>query len=178
MILKFTIFFIFLGMIIGLLFGRRCLVGVKAWKRSSKVDRETLTLMQSGENQEAFIASIPDIAERHRVQMKASFGESLSYQKSDLSRLDSLIDKAWGDELPKNLDTLVLTFGSYFAETLRRLRGGHWGYEPGRGYCLRDVGGLARVYPFEKVSKRFKNSKEHSLALFYRALVKSLESQA
>ena len=178
MILKFTIFFIFLGMIIGLLFGRRCLVGVKAWKRSSKVDRETLTLMQSGENQEAFIASIPDIAERHRVQMKASFGESLSYQKSDLSRLDSLIDKAWGDELPKNLDTLVLTFGSYFGETLRRLRGGHWGYEPDLGYCLRDVGGLATVYPFEKVSKRFKNSKEHSLALFYRALVKSLESQA
>ena len=52
--------------------------------------------------------------------MKASFGESLSYQKSDLARLDSVIDKAWGEELPKNVDSLVLTFGAYFGESLRR----------------------------------------------------------
>jgi len=34
---------------------------------------------------------------------------------------------------------------------------------------------MATVYPFEKVSKRFKNSKEHSMAVFYRALVKTLD---
>ena len=110
--------------------------------------------------------------------MRESFGEKLSYQKSDLARLDTIIAKAWGEELPKNIDALVLTFGAYFGETLRKLRGGRWDHDPERGFCLRDVGGLATVYPFEKVSKRFKDSKEHSLALFYRALAKSIENSA
>jgi len=178
MILKFTILLIFFGLLVSMLFGRRCLVGVKGWRRANKVDQETLSLMRSGQDKESFIERIPGIAERHRVQMKASFGENLSYQKSDLARLDSVIDKAWGDDLPKNVDSLVLTFGAYFGESLRRLRGGYWDFDADRGYCLHDVGGIATVYPFEKVSKRFKNSKEHSLALFYKALVKSVEKSA
>ncbi|MFT4641202.1 MAG: hypothetical protein ACI8T1_004539 [Verrucomicrobiales bacterium] len=178
MVLKFTILVIFCGMIVSLLFGRRVIIGVKSWKRSSKIDRETLDLMNSGQDHPAFIAKIPDIAERHRRQMKDSFGEKLNYQKSDLARLDAIIDKAWGEELPKNLDALVLIFGAYFGETLRKLRGGRWDYDSERGYCLHDVGGMATVYPFEKVTKRFKKQKEHSLALFYKALVKTVEKTA
>ncbi len=178
MILRITILLIFFAVLVSFLFGRRCFLGVKSWKRSNKVDRETLDLMRSGRDHEAFIERIPKIAERHRRQMKTSFGESLSFQKADLARIDSLIDKAWGDELPSNTDVLVLTFGAYFGETIRRLRGGRWDHDPERGYCLHDVGGVATVYPFEKVAKRFKDSKEHSLALFYRALVKTVEKAA
>ncbi len=178
MILKFTILLIFFALLVSMLFGRRCFVGMKSWRRSNKVDEETLALMRSGQDKESFIERIPGIAERHRVQMKASFGERLSYQKSDLARLDSVIDKAWGENLPENIDGLVLTFGAYFGETLRRLRGGYWDFDAERGYCLHDVGGIATVYPFEKVSKRFKDSKEHSLALFYKVLVKSVEKTA
>lgn len=178
MLWKFIILLVLACILVGMLFGRRCFVGVKSWKRSNKVDRETLELMRSGTASEDFIERIPQVAERHRKQMLASFGEKLSYQKSDLAQLDQVIDKAWGEELPENIDSLVLTFGAYFGETLRKLRGGRWDHDPERGYCLHDVGGLATVYPFEKVSKRFKNSKEHSLALFYRALVKSLDKTA
>ncbi len=176
MVLRITILVIFFAMIVSFLFGRRCLVGVKAWRRSSKVDRDTIKLMNSGSDPTSFIEQIPEIAERHRRQMRESFGEKLAYQKSDLARMDAIIDKAWGEELPKNIDALVLTFGAYFGETLRKLRGGRWDHDSDRGYCLHDVGGLATVYPFEKVSKRFKNSKDHSLALFYRALVKTVEN--
>lgn len=123
MILRITILLIFFAVLVSFLFGRRCFLGVKSWKRSNKVDRETLDLMRSGRDHEAFIERIPKIAERHRRQMKTSFGESLSFQKADLARIDSLIDKAWGDELPSNTDVLVLTFGAYFGETIRRLRG-------------------------------------------------------
>ncbi len=178
MLLKFTILAIFLLMVISLIIGRNTVVGIKGWRRARKVDQETLRLMHSGENCDAFIERIPDIAERHRKKMSESFGEKLDYQKSDLARLDAIIDKAWGDQLPKDIEALVLTFGAYFGETLRRLRGGQWDFDAERGYCLRDVGGAATVYPFEKVSKRFKNSKEHSLSLFYRALVKTLEKNA
>ena len=175
MFLRFAILVIFLGVLASLLFGRRCVVRVKSWRRSTKVDRETMALMKSGRDPEAFIQRIPDVAERHRRQMQEYFDENLDYRKSDLARLDSIIDKAWGHELPKNINALVLTFGAYFGETVRRLRGGRWGYDSERGFCLEEVGGMATVYPFEKVSKRFKQRDEHSLALFYRALVKTVE---
>lgn len=177
MLLKFTILLIFFCVLVSALFGRRVLVGMKSWHRASKVDRETLALMQSkaASDHRAFIGKIPEVAERHRRKMKESFGEAMAYEKPDLARMDSLIDKAWGEELPQNIDGLVLSFGAYFGETVRKLRGGHWGHDPQRGYCLQDVGGVATIYPFEKVAKRFKNSKEHSLALFYRALVKSVD---
>lgn len=175
MLLRVTILLIFFGLLVSFLFGRRVFVGAKSFQRSKRVDRDMVKLMRSGEDHAAFIKQIPEIAERHRRQMKESFGEKLDYQKSDLARLDSVIDKAWGEALPKNIDALVLTFGAYFGETLRRLRGGRWDHDDERGYCLHDVGGMATVYPFEKVSKRFKNSKENSLAVFYRALVKTLE---
>lgn len=178
MLLRLLILLICFAVLVGLLFGRRCFVGLKAWKRINKVERETLALMGSGQDHAAFIARIPEIAERHRRQMRESFGEKLAYAKSDLARLDAIIDKAWGEELPQNTDALVLTFGAYFGETVRKLRGGRWDYDAERGYCLHDVGGLATVYPFEKVSKRFQDSKEHSLALFYRALVKKVEKSA
>ncbi len=178
MALRLTLLLVLFGALVCFLFGRQTLLGLLGWRRTSRVDKASAKLMASEGDHETFIKDIPVVAERHREQMNRSFKESLDYRKSDLARVDAIIRKAWGKELPKNLDTLILTFGCYFGETIRKLRGGEWAYDPNRGYCLREVGGAATVYPFEKVKKRFQNSDHDSLALFYTALVKALENSA
>ena len=175
MVLRLTLLTILFVVLLCFLFGRQAVLGVLGWRRSTKVDKASAKLMLSGSNHQAFIKEIPVVSERHRIQMNRSFKESLDYKKSDLARVDSIIRKAWGEDLPENIDTLILTFGCYFGETIRKLRGGEWSYDENRGYCLCMVGGSATVYPFEKVKKRFQNSDQDSLALFYTALVKALE---
>ena len=172
---RILLLLVLLIVIVSLLLGRNVFRSFKRGVRVSAGEKAMEDLMNSGRDHPTFIAEIPAIAERHREQIQKSFGEKLDYRKSDFARLDTLISKAWGEKLPKNLDRLVLTFGAYFGESIRRLRGGSWDYEPDRGYCLRSVGEAATVYPFEKVKKRFQNGDQDALSVFYTALAKKLD---
>lgn len=169
------LFLIFAG-VLAFLLSRKTLHAFRLGLRRSLGERTLLRMMQTGDNAQAFIESIPRYAARHVEQIKKSFREDLHFQKSDLRRLDDVIENAWDNRVPKDIDALVLAFGSYFGETIRRLRGGVWEYDSEKGYCLRDVGGVATVYPFEKVRKRFINGRKESLAVFYQALVKKLDA--
>lgn len=177
LILRFVLLGFALAALVSLLTGRNVLHQFKHGLRVSRGERAAAKLMRSGKNPAEFIAQIPNWAERHVRLMGQSFGEKLQYQRGDFSRLDAIIEKAWGKELPKDLEAMILTFGAYFGETIRRARGGKWSHDGERGYCLEGVGGAATVYPFEKVRKRFQNGPDDSLALFYSALSRMLDKK-
>ena len=125
----------------------------------------------SGDPQ-AFIAEIPKWAETHVEMSKANFDVALDYSEESLYTIDEIISKHW-DSPPVMMDDVVLTFGSYVGETIRRLQGGTWRFDNELGFTLTDIGGAGiRAFPFAKVHKRFTNGEEDSIAHYYRALCK------
>lgn len=176
MILRLILLAILILLIVFLLMGRSTLLSFRQGQRLSAGKRAAAKLMRSAQKDpQAFIDSIPEHAQKHVERMKKIFGESLAFRKADLSTIDRVISKAWDNQVPKEMDGLVLTFGAYFGETVRRLEGGRWDYDPERGFCLREVGGVASVYPFDKIRKRFEHGDKESLSVFFTALTRKLD---
>lgn len=125
-----------------------------------------------GDDRQEFIAKIPAFAEMHVSMSKDNFEVALDYSAESLTAIDEIIAKHW-EEPPIMLDQVVLTFGAYVGETIRRQLGGAWMFDEERGYTLADLGGTGtRIYPFSKVQKRFTNGEEDSIAFFYQAICK------
>lgn len=172
MFIKLLIFVLILGGLVVFLMVRKASRQYHRGVRESLWDGSPNAM--DPERARRFIEDIPRQAEKHRELVQRSFGTELSYRKSDFARLDEIIEKGWGHSTPKRIDAVVVGFGCYFGETIRRLRGGEWAYDEGRGIVLRDVGGRAVIEPFDKVRRRFRNGDQDSLSLFYLALSRKL----
>jgi hypothetical protein len=125
-----------------------------------------------GDDPQKFIQQIPEFAELHVAKSKDNFDVSLDYSENSLRQIDEIITKHW-PEPPVFLNQVVMTFGSYVGETVRRLLGGRWEFDADRGYTLADIGGTgSRIYPFAKVHKRFTNGEEDSIAYYFQVVCK------
>jgi hypothetical protein len=119
---------------------------------------------------EAFIDSIPQLAETHRKIMERELGLAVDYDLWAFEQTDAFITAEWSGRDVVAPEATLSMVGSYVGECIRRLQGGTWGYTEGRGFHLDGVGGGARIYPFTKVAKRFENGMADSLATYYAAL--------
>lgn len=111
------------------------------------------------------IAQIPEFAESQRRIASDVFNANLDYSAESIAKLDGIIADGWPDEPPVLLEEMVMAFGSYFGETIRRVHGGNWRYDTKHGLHF-EVGGI-KIFPFTKVRKRFLNGTEDSLGYFY-----------
>ena len=129
---------------------------------------------------EAFIASIPQLAETHRKIAERESGTPAEYDAQAFERTDAFITAEWSEREMLTPEATLALVGSYVGECIRRLQGGTWGYTAAHGYHLDGVGGNgagggARIYPFVKVAKRFENGMDDSLAHYYWSLSLLLE---
>ena len=124
------------------------------------------------DDRKKFIARIPNHAESHIKMCKEHFGIDLDYSAESLKTIDEIITKNW-PKPPNMLNPVVISFGSYVGETIRRLFGGEWVFDSKHGYALASIGGAStRIFPFAKVEKRFINGDGDSISFYFAALVK------
>ncbi|MEW6368036.1 MAG: tetratricopeptide repeat protein [Acidobacteriota bacterium] len=108
------------------------------------------------------------------------FGIKLDFSPASLQALDDFIDQTWGTEgeAPKSDDyepsqgkkSIIMGFGSYLGETIRRLYKGSWQEDPqGRGplWAIVSLPGDLHCFPISRMLRRFKNGTEDSLYGFY-----------
>jgi hypothetical protein len=129
------------------------------------------------DDRKKFIACIPGHAESHIKMCKEHFGVDLDYSAESLKTIDEIITKNW-PKPPNMLNPVVISFGSYVGETIRRLLGGEWAFDPERGYTLANVGGAStRIFPFAKVEKRFVNGEGDSIGFYFAAIGKIIADE-
>ncbi len=126
---------------------------------------------------EDFIASIPGIAEDHIKRVRDIFQEDIDYSEASIKKIDAIISKGWPDGPPVMLQTTVIAFGTYLGEAIRNNLGGEWGYSEDEGYFLENVGGKAKVFPFAKITKRFKEGEDESIGFYYAATKHIIENE-
>ncbi|MDB6031799.1 MAG: hypothetical protein JWM16_2137 [Verrucomicrobiales bacterium] len=122
-----------------------------------------------------FVSRIPGHAEKHREMAKGIFDTDLDYSAESIAKLDQIVRDGWPKEPPAMLEPVVLGFGSYLGETMRHLHGGDWCYNEDLGVHLDLAGKDIKVFPFNKVRKRFLNGEEDSLEFFYKVIRSELE---
>ena len=120
----------------------------------------------AAESQNRFLRQIPELAATHVAKSKENFDVTFDYSPASLTKIDEVISKHW-DHTPVFLKEVAMMFGSYIGETIRRELGGKWVVEDDR-YALSEIGGTdTKIYPFEKIQKRFINGEEDSIAHYY-----------
>ncbi|MCF7954495.1 MAG: hypothetical protein K9M75_01710 [Phycisphaerae bacterium] len=136
----------------------------------AKPDEKVAESVKSEESADDFIEKIPAMAEMHIKKMHELSGRLLEYNEACFEETDKMIEEGWGGECPVMLDTVVLTFGSFVGEAIRRIHGGQWVYDEKHGGHLINVGGKGsniKIFPFSKIKKRFQNSDEDSIGYYY-----------
>jgi hypothetical protein len=106
-------------------------------------------------------------AELHIDSAKKTFKIDLSYDLASINKLDEMVD---GIGKPKNLEQMIMVFGSFLGETIRRLYGGRWQWDDRyKTWAVTfplATGGEDSAFVFAKVQKRFVNGTEDSLSFF------------
>jgi hypothetical protein len=111
-------------------------------------------------------AQFQQFAQIHIATAKQSFDINLKYDEESILKLDGLIDSAWLDKLPTELDSIILLFGSFLGEAIRHTLGGVW-VEAEQGWGLRV--GEATIMVFTKIKKRLLNGAEDSISYYYQS---------
>jgi len=107
---------------------------------------------------------------------ETSFGLKLEYDEASLLRVDQVLVDAWHNRVPAMLDQMVLIWGAYIGECLRRLEGGHWVQSDEYGTHLCDVGASGvKIMPFNRIRARFEVGMEESITFYYRGLCEVIE---
>jgi len=158
-------------------FLKRFRIGVEQGIDSFALGRQTAPMRRGDAAPEDFLRAIPEFADQHVETVRKIFGEELDYSEASIAKLDEIINKGWPDRPPAMLEPTVVTFGAYLGEAIRRNIGGEWGFAESEGYFLDRVGGKAKIFPFNKVTKRFRNGEEDSLGFYYRAMKHTLETE-
>lgn len=98
---------------------------------------------------------------------KKTFGFDLSYDQASINKLDEMVE---GIGKPKNLELMILLFGSFLGEAFRHMYNGRWKWdERHKSWAVTyplGKGGEDGAFVFAKVEKRFKNGKEDSLSFY------------
>jgi hypothetical protein len=141
-----------------------------AARRPAPTPTPTAAVAGPVEDPDAFIESIPRLAEMHRDLTRQRVSHPVEYDEAAFAQTDAFISEGWPDGKLLMPDQTIAVIGSYVGESVRRTLGGTWGYTEARGFHLDGVGGGAQIYPFAKVAKRFENGMDDSLATYYAAL--------
>jgi hypothetical protein len=102
------------------------------------------------------------------------FCEVLDFSEASIALLEAAVeevdDLTPGGDSAENIDLLSWVWGSYIGEVLRRQVGGEWlEWEDEYGQAIVLQSGKFKVFPHDKVRKRFINGKEHNLEAYYHA---------
>lgn len=109
-------------------------------------------------------------AEVHVQTSKEIFGQELNYDEHSLKVIDALTKFNPG-EVPDNLDTILLTVGSYLGETLIKILGGFW--EKGEEGWHVNIQGQ-KINPFFQVRDRFVDPENNTTWDWYQGIRKDL----
>src|ERR1700761_1367693 len=113
------------------------------------------------------MARIPSYADQHRELIRNAFDFELNFGADSIPTLDEIIEAAWPGGPPALLDEVILGFGSYLGESIRKIHGGNWRFEAEHGLFL-DVGGKnLKIFPFAMIHHRLINGPDDSLANYY-----------
>jgi len=107
------------------------------------------------------------MAELHIDLARKNFKLELSYAISSIRKLDEMVE---GISKPKNLEQMIMLFGSFLGEAFRQLYKGRWEWNDhfntwGVTFPLPN-GNEETVFVFAKAEKRFVNGMEDSLSFF------------
>ncbi|PIU98370.1 hypothetical protein COS61_01745 [Candidatus Wolfebacteria bacterium CG03_land_8_20_14_0_80_40_12] len=103
-------------------------------------------------------------AQIHIDITKKSFGIDLGFDEKSILKLDDLIQEAWPDQPPTQIDNVILLFGSFLGEAIKQTLGGEWVQtEQGWGIKIGD----ATLMVFTKIKKRLLNGIEGSISYYY-----------
>jgi hypothetical protein len=106
-------------------------------------------------------------AQIHIDTTKQAFGIELNFDEKSILELDHLIQEAWPEEPPVQIDNVIVLFGSFLGEAIKQTLGGEWVQtEQGWGIKIGD----ANLMVFTKVKKRLLNGMEDSISYYYQAM--------
>ena len=102
----------------------------------------------------------------HIDTAKQSFDVDLKYDEESVLKLDDIIQSAWPEKPPVQIDSVILVFGSFLGEAIKHTLGGEWvRTEQGWGVKI----GEATLMVFTKVKKRLLNGMEDSISYYYQS---------
>ncbi len=105
-------------------------------------------------------------AQMHIDTAKQSFDVDLKYDEESVLKLDDIIQSAWPEKPPVQIDSVILVFGSFLGEAIKHTLGGEWvRTEQGWGVKI----GEATLMVFTKVKKRLLNGMEDSISYYYQS---------
>lgn len=112
-------------------------------------------------------------AQIHIDTTKQSLGVDLNFDEKSILALDNLIQNAWPDQPPIQIDNVILLFGSFLGEAIIKNLGGQWvKVEQGWGIKIEDT----TLMVFTKVKKRFLNGIEDSISYYYKGVKDMLKN--
>jgi hypothetical protein len=116
------------------------------------------------------IAKWLEVLRQLAPKISAQFGDEFDFSERSLRSLDEFITKCW-PEPPKKLGQMVSIFGAYVGETIRLTLGGQWSKDEEGQFSITGVGGKeVTAFPFSKLTKRFVEGRQESLAVYFQSL--------
>ncbi len=112
-------------------------------------------------------------AQLHIETTKESFGVKLGLDEASILKLDDLIQEAWPDQPPVQIDNVITLFGSFLGEAIIHTLGGEW-VETDQGWGI--AIGDATLLVFTKIKKRLINGMEDSISYYYQSAKSMLEN--
>ncbi|MBI5621845.1 hypothetical protein HY933_03215 [Candidatus Falkowbacteria bacterium] len=97
-------------------------------------------------------AQFKQYAQIHIDTTKQIFGVDLDFDEKSILLLDNLIQSAWPDEPPVQIDSVITLFGSFFGEAIIRTLGGQW-VDSDQGWGIKI--GDATLMVFTKIKKDY-----------------------
>ncbi len=121
---------------------------------------------------------LQDYADEAAAIARADYREELAYEAASIDRLERILNRlspAPGPLSPADSEWLILLWGSWFGEFLRRLHGGAWTMTlyPGTEFSVPtlELANGSRLYPTMKVHRRLSLGAGESLPAFYSMLL-------
>jgi hypothetical protein len=115
-----------------------------------------------------------DYALMHIDLTKKSFNEDLSFDEESIFKLDKLIQTAWPDKPPVEMQNVIMLFGSFLGEAMRDIYGGQW-VETEQGWGMK-INEEVTILPFTKIKKRLINGEDDSISYFYETMKNGLQN--
>jgi len=107
-------------------------------------------------------------ADLHIDTTKKTLGVVLDYNEESILALDDIISQGWPNPVPLVADPILVLFGSFLGEAMRRVFGGEW-VETQQGWGLK-INDTVTVFPFVKIRKRLTNGMQDSITYYYQSV--------
>jgi len=126
----------------------------------------------SSPDKEQAVKTFKTLAETHIQSMQDAFGTTLCYDEGSIFLLDDLMGRKGISPEDENFQVIIMTVGSYLGETLIRVLGGRWEYDPELEWVVTIEG--KKVSPFTLAIKKFTLSSGKSVSEWYKGFKEEL----